>query len=141
MRPMSDAEQRAFLDVPQRTATLATVRSDGRPHAAPIWFVAADGLLWFTTWHDTVKARNLARDPRVVLSIDDPAFPFAFVIVEGDIEVVDDPELLRAIATRIAARYVPADQVEAYGERNSVAGELLIRVTPTKIITATGIAD
>jgi PPOX class probable F420-dependent enzyme len=141
MRPMTDAEQHAFLATRERTATLATVRDDGRPHAAPIWFVADDGLLWFTTWHDTVKARNLARDPRVVMSIDDPAFPFAFVIVEGDTEVVDDPALLRSFATRIAARYVPADRAETYGARNGVEGELLIRVRPTKIITATGIAD
>jgi hypothetical protein len=45
-----------------------------------------------------------------------------------------------AWATRIAARYMGADQAEAYGRRNAVPGEALVRVTPTKIIAEKDVA-
>jgi hypothetical protein len=48
---------------------------------------------------------------------------------------------LRRWATRIGGRYMGADRAEAYGRRNGVEGELLVRVTPTKIIARSGIAD
>ena len=43
--------------------------------------------------------------------------------------------------TRIARRYMGADLAEAYGKRNAVEGELLVRVTPTRVIARKGIAD
>src|SRR6187455_3531301 len=83
MQEMSPAQYRAFLLERPRTAKLATVRADGRPHVAPIWFDLDGDMLVFTTWHTTVKAANLRRDPRVSLCIDDDMPPYAFVIVEG----------------------------------------------------------
>ncbi len=44
---------------------MATVRNDGRPHVVPIWFDLDGDDLVFTTWHTSVKAANLRRDPRV----------------------------------------------------------------------------
>ncbi len=119
-----------------RTAHVATVRADGRPHVAPVWFVLDGDDVIFTTWHETVKARTIARDPRVCVSVDDPAPPYAFVMIEGRATLSDDLEALRLWATRIAARYMGSEQAEAFGERNAVAGELLVRVTPTHL-TAT----
>jgi nitroimidazol reductase NimA-like FMN-containing flavoprotein (pyridoxamine 5'-phosphate oxidase superfamily) len=56
MRAMSAEEARAFLLERPRTAKLATVRADGRPHVAPVWFELDGDDLVFTTWHTTVKA-------------------------------------------------------------------------------------
>ncbi|MGH9154697.1 MAG: pyridoxamine 5'-phosphate oxidase family protein [Acidimicrobiales bacterium] len=52
-----------------RTATLAVVRADGRPHAAPVWFVLDGGVVMFTTGGGTVKGQALQRDPRVALCV------------------------------------------------------------------------
>lgn len=134
MRPLNPAECRAFLAAGTRTGKLATVRADGRPHIAPIWFVLDGDDLLFTTWHTTVKAANLRRDGRIALCVDDDRPPFAFVTVEGTAAISDDPAELRAWATRLAARYMGADKAEEYGARNGVPGELLIRVTPTKLL-------
>lgn len=134
MRGMSPNEARAFLRERPRTAKLATVRADGRPHIAPIWFDLDGEALVFTTWHTTVKAANLRRDPRVSLCVDDEAPPFAFVIVEGTAALSEDPAELRAWAARIAGRYMGQDQAEAYGRRNGVPGELLVRVQPGRLI-------
>lgn len=135
-RDMTPEEYRAFMMQGTRTGKVATVRADGRPHVAPIWFVLDGDDLLFTTWHTTVKAANLRRSPYVAISVDDQAPPFSFVVVEGEAEIVDAaPDELLKWATAIGGRYMGADKAEAFGKRNAVPGELLIRVRPTKIIT------
>ena len=53
----------------------------------------------------------------------------------------NDAELLRTWATRIGARYMGAALAEQYGARNGVPGELLVRITPTRIVAQAGIAE
>lgn len=138
---MTPDETRTFLLAGTRTAALATVRGDGRPHVAPVWFTLDGDDLLFNTVQDTVKGANLRRDGRVALMVDDEEPPFAFVSIEGDVSLSDDLDTIRYWATRIAARYMGEDQAEAYGRRNAVPGELLVRVRPTKIVAMSGIAD
>jgi hypothetical protein len=140
-REMTAAEYRAFLLGSVRTATLATVRADGRPHAAPIWYHLDGETFVFTTGEDTVKGRNMRRDGRVSLCIDDERPPFHFVIVEGVATLTaDDPDLL-LWATRLGGRYMGEEEAEAFGRRNAVPGELLVRVAPTKVLAYMDIAD
>ncbi len=131
---MSPDEIKAFLTQGTRTGKLATVRENGRAHVAPIWFVLDGDDLIFNTWHSSVKAKNMQRDPRVSLAVDDETAPYAFVIVEGTVTFSEDQEECLKWATRIGGRYMGQDQAEAFGKRNSVPGELLVRLTPTKII-------
>lgn len=130
---MLTAEQRDFLLGETRTGKLATVRKDGRPHVVPIWFDLDGDTLVFTTGHNSVKAVNIRRDPRVCICVDDETPPFAFMQIEGTATLSADSNALLHWATRIGGRYMGADLAEAYGKRNGVAGELLVRVTPTKI--------
>ena len=140
-REMTTEEYRDFLLGSVRTATLATVRADGRPHAAPIWYHLDGEMFVFMTGKNTVKGRNLRRDPRLSLCIDDERPPFHFVIVEGFATLADgDPDLLHW-ATRIGGRYMGEDQAEAFGRRNAVPGELLVRVAPKKVLAYADIAD
>ena len=145
MREMTAGERREFLLEGTRTGKLATVREDGRPHVAPIWFLldgeADEAALVFMTGEATVKGRNIRRDGRVSVSVDDEEPPFAFVLIEGRAEVSEDAADLRYWATRIARRYMGEALAESYGERNSVPGELLVRVVPEKVIAETGVAD
>jgi PPOX class probable F420-dependent enzyme len=138
---MTPDETRAFLLEGTRTAALATVRTDGRPHVAPVWFTLDGDDLLFNTGEETVKGANLRRDARVALMVDDEEPPYAFVSIEGDVSLSDDLDTMRHWATRIAARYMGEDQADAYGRRNAVPGELLVRVHPTKIVAMSGIAD
>lgn len=141
MQEMTDAEYRSFLLDHARTASLATVRADGRPHVVPIWFDLDGEIFVFTSGETTVKARNMRRDARVSLCVDDEEPPFHFVLVEGTAEMTaDDPDLLHW-ATRIGGRYMGAELAESYGRRNAVPGELLVRVTPEKIVARKNIAD
>lgn len=141
MPRMTSEEARAFLLERPRTGKLATVRADGRPHIAPIWFDLDGEDLVFTTWHATVKAANLRRDPRVSLCVDDEAPPFAFVIVEGAASLSDELDELRDWATRIAGRYMGAALAETYGRRNGVPGELLVRVRISRLLGQSRVSD
>ena len=130
-KKMSREACRAFVGARPGEARLAPVRPDGRPHVVPIWFERDEEQIVFTTWHTSVKARNLDRNPWLSLCVDDEAPPFAYVKVDGTAEFSDDRDELRHWATRIAARYMGAALAETYGNRNAVAGELLVRVTLT----------
>ena len=90
MKKMTQEEAYQFLATGTRTGKLATVRADGRPHVAPIWFVLDGEDLLFNTWHSSVKGRNLVRDGRIALTVDEEIAPYAFVLVEGVAEIIDD---------------------------------------------------
>jgi PPOX class probable F420-dependent enzyme len=143
MHLMTEAEWKAFLTAePARTGKLATVRQDGRPHVAPIWFdLDDDGSIVFNTGAETLKGKSIRRDPRVCLCVDDERPPFSFVIVEGKVEISHDLDDMRLWATRIGGRYMGADNAEAYGRRNAVPGELLVRLRPTHVVAQADIAD
>jgi PPOX class probable F420-dependent enzyme len=140
MAKMSRVECYHFLEERARTGKLATVCPDGRPHIAPVWFGLDGETLIFTTWYTTVKARNIEHDNRVCLCVDDELPPFAYVQIEGTATLTADLAELRHWATRIAGRYMGPEQAEAYGQRNGVAGEWLVRLTPTRIIGEKDIA-
>jgi len=70
-REMTPEEIRAFLSHGTRTAKLATSGPSGQPHVMPVWFALEGEELLFTTWGDSVKGRNLRRDPRAAIVVDD----------------------------------------------------------------------
>lgn len=140
--PMTEIEIAAFLDSPVRPGLLATVRADGRPHVAPVWFDvdASDGSIVFNTGAETVKGRNLRRSGRAALCVQDDLAPFSYLSIEGTVTISDDLAEVRAWATCIGGRYMGPDQAEAYGARNGVAGELLVRLHRDKVIAVRDVA-
>ena len=138
---MSTDEWRAFVSEGTRTAKLSTVRADGRPHVAPVWFLLDGDDLVFNTGKDTVKGRNLLRDGRVALSVDDERPPFAFALIQGRAEISEDPHELLTWATRIATRYMGEERGKEFGKRNGVPGELVVRVRIDKVVGYTGMTD
>jgi PPOX class probable F420-dependent enzyme len=141
MKEMTPAERRAFLTHGTRTGKLATSRHDGQPHVTPVWFVLDGDDLIFMTWHTSVKGKAIQRDARVALVVDDETFPYSFVLVEGTATVTRDPRSRRLWARRIASRYVPADRVDAYTERNAAEGELIVRINGQRWIARSSMAE
>ena len=148
---MSQKEIKKFIMQGTLTGKLATVKKDGSPHVVPIWFALDDDVIndsnnssvdiIFTTGSKAVKARNIQRNNRVSICIDDQIPPFSFVTVHGiaKIQQIKQNELLKW-ATKIAERYMGKDDAEAYGKRNSTEGEVLVRINPTRIIAEKDIA-
>jgi PPOX class probable F420-dependent enzyme len=145
MADMTAAETWDFLMDGTRTAHVATVRADGRPHVKPVWFelegTPAAFRLVFTTSAEAVAGRNLRRDGRVAVTVDDPVPPYSFVIIDGTAELSDDLDELLAVATRLGGRYMGAARATEFGARNGVPGELLVRVTPARVIAQRDIAE
>jgi PPOX class probable F420-dependent enzyme len=152
MAEMSEKEIRRLLMQGTFTGKLATVKKDGSSHIVPIWFVLdgsnkngngdrKDGDIIFTTNGSSVKAKNIERDNRVSICVDDQTPPFSFVIVYGTAKIhhYRQNELFR-FATRIARRYMGKDNAEDYGRRNSAEGEVLVRIKAKRIIAEKGIA-
>ena len=134
MTEMSKKEIRKFLMQDTLTGKLATVKKDRSPHVVPIWFVLDDnnnnssnrgraGDIIFTTDNTSVKAKNIQRDNRVSICVDDQTPPFSFVTVYGTAEIKNykQNELLKW-TTKIAQRYMGKDNAEAFGRRNSTQG-------------------
>ena len=134
------------------TGKLATVKKDGSSHIVPIWFVLDDSNkngngdrkdddIIFTTNGSSVKAKNIERDNRVSICVDEQTPPFSFVIVYGTAKIhhYRQNELFR-FATRIARRYMGKDNAEDYGRRNSAEGEVLVRIKAKRIIAEKDIA-
>ncbi|MEV7507169.1 PPOX class F420-dependent oxidoreductase [Streptomyces sp. NPDC091201] len=143
-KKMTQEEWRAFVSHSTRTGKLCTVREDGSPHVAPVWFVLDGDSFVFNTGQDTVKGRNLARDGRGALCVDDDRPPFSYVVLQGRAEIseyADDAAAMLTWATRIAARYMGEERAEAFGRRNAVPGELLVRVPIDRVNATAGVSD
>ena len=116
---LSDDELHRFLDEREHLARIATVDDDGMPRVLPLWFIRDGRRLLFTPRSPAVIWRNLVRDPRVGISIDESAQPYRKLTVQGAAEIVHPPgeddawrELYRAIAKRYTADWFADAYVE-----------------------------
>ncbi|MFN2199361.1 MAG: TIGR03618 family F420-dependent PPOX class oxidoreductase [Anaerolineales bacterium] len=110
MARMNTDEMWQLLAEPWRDAVITTVRPDGRPHGAPVWYTVEDEALIFSTWTESVKAHNLQHSPAVAVVVSQPRDPIFFILMEGlafFIDVPDDEKhrLLGKIYTRYGETY------------------------------------
>ena len=142
MSEMTKDEIRNFLLQGTFTGKLGTMNKNGSPHIVLIWFTLdnKDSIL-FPTSDTSVKAKNIQRDNRVRLCVDDQVPLFSFVTIDGNAEIISNkPTEIYKWAKIIAARYMGNDKAEEYGKRNSSEGEFLIKIKPTKVIGQKDIA-
>ena len=84
-------------------AHLVSVRPDGRPHVAPVWYERDGERVWIMTGADTIKARNISSNPAVSLSIAAPQRPYWYIVLEGKASLTTDD--LETIVRKICGRY------------------------------------
>ena len=65
----------------------ATTGKDGSPHVTPLWMIYEDGRFVMTTRETTVKVRNVRRDPRVAVLVDEGTL---YVMAKGRARVAND---------------------------------------------------
>jgi PPOX class probable F420-dependent enzyme len=142
MSEMTKDEIKKFLLQGTFTGKLGTINKDGTPHVVPIWYtVDEEDKIIFNTGDKSVKAKNIRRDNRVRLCIDDQTPLFSFVTIDGIVELIsNEPGEVYKWAKIIAARYMGNDKSEVYGRRNSAEGELLIKIKPVRVIGQKNIA-
>ncbi|HVX19601.1 MAG TPA: PPOX class F420-dependent oxidoreductase [Acidimicrobiales bacterium] len=103
---MTPEEVDAFL-TEQRSATLVTIGPSGQPHAVAMWYALIDGAIWFETKAKAQKTRNLQRDPRATVLVEDGLTydTLRGVSLEGRVEITDDPDQLFAVGVSVWERY------------------------------------
>ena len=117
-------EKRAF-------AHLATIGADGSPQVTPVW-VDFDGThLRFNTAKGRVKDKNLRRNPRVALAIQDPDNPYRYMQVQGRVVEVTEHGADAHIDT-LAKKYIGQD---TYPWRRPGEVRVLYKILPEKVQT------
>ncbi len=114
------SEQIARLET-QQNIWFGSVRPDGRPHLAPIWFVWLSGKVYVATDQDSVKSQNVRSNPRVVLALEDGTHP---LICEGQAQ-----PLARPLPEDVLAAFLKKFEWDLKEEAQY---NQVIEVTPTK---------
>jgi PPOX class probable F420-dependent enzyme len=90
-------------------AHVATLMSDGAPHVSPVWVAVEGDRLAIFSAQETLKVRNLRRDPRVAVSVCDERNPYRAAVIRGRVvEELQGDEAV-AIVDRMSRRYVGSD--------------------------------
>jgi PPOX class probable F420-dependent enzyme len=125
--PTSFTEKsRKLLDA-KSFATVATLNPDGSPQTSVVWIKRDHDHVLFSTTTSRRKARNLARDPRISLSIFDLENPYYSVEIRGTAELIDDPD--RTLPKELSRKYLGEDPPDEPAEVIRV----IVRVTPHRI--------
>lgn len=127
---MSDAFV-AWSQVAERLASarsywLGTTTPGGAPHAAPVWGVVLDEVLYLYTERSTVKARNIAVDPRVVVHLESGD---DVVIVRGIADDLGTPVQVPHIVTALDGKY-PAPAHRQYLPSAEPAFDVVYAIRP-----------
>jgi PPOX class probable F420-dependent enzyme len=103
---MTDAEVATFIDQ-HRVANMATLGPDGTPHLVAMWYAVLDGDIWFETKARSQKAVNLRRDPRItcLMEAGHTYDQLRGVSIEGQGEIVEDPDRLFEVGISVWERY------------------------------------
>lgn len=132
---MSDDEITEFIER-SRTATMATLQADGRPHLVAMWYAVLDGEVWFETKAKSQKAVNLRRDPTVTVMIEDGLTygTLRGVSIDGRAEIVDDPETLLRVGISVWERYTGpyTEEMRPFVDQ-MMNNRIAVRVVPSRL--------
>jgi PPOX class probable F420-dependent enzyme len=138
---MTDDELRVFLGE-QKVMTVATIGPNGRPHLMPLWYVVDGDELRGWTYARSQKAKNLERDPRATLQIEDGVAyeELRGVMFECDVHVERDPDRVAGYGMAVFARYGPGPDGQVSDEiRQMVLQQaqkrIGLRFVPTRTVT------
>lgn len=110
-------------------AHIATIGPDGGPQSSPVWFDWEDNQLTVSLYDSSQKMKNLQRDPRLSVSIVDPANAYRYVEIRG-VAVGFEPDTELVFITKMAGKYLGLDHYP-WHEEGQV--EVTVTIKPTRI--------
>jgi PPOX class probable F420-dependent enzyme len=110
-------------------AHIATIGPDGGPQSSPVWFDWEHSQLIVSLYDSSQKMRNLRRDPRLSVSIVDPANVYRYVEIRGT-AVSFQPDTDLDFITKMAGKYLGLDHYP-WHEEGQV--EVTVTIKPTRI--------
>ena len=90
----------AFLNA-KHFAVLATINSDGTPQLTTMWYLLEGDTIVMNTKAGRIKDRNMRRDPRIAICVEDG---YNYVTISGIVEMIEDPEIAQRDIYRLAVR-------------------------------------
>lgn len=126
-RPQLTPAERDFLESPF-VGVVTDLRPDGSPHSTVVWVdVDEDGVSFNTAW-PRAKPRYMARDPRVSLTVVDPADPFRWITVDGRATLTEDGA--NDQIDRLSAKYTGREKYASHREGET---RVTVRIDVTRI--------
>lgn len=93
---------------------MATINADGTPQLTVMWYEVVEDLVVLNTTRGLVKERNLRREPRMAVCVEDG---LRYVTLSGRAEIVEDRALQEAEVNRMAVRYHGTERGAGHWER------------------------
>ena len=137
---MTDDELREFL-AEQMIVSVATTGPKGRPHLVPLWYVPEDGpVLSGWTYAKSQKAKNLERDPRATLQVEDGIqyHELRGVMLECEVELERDPDRVADFGMSLFERYAGGSELPPETRdmvRAQAAKRVGLRFVPTRVVS------
>jgi PPOX class probable F420-dependent enzyme len=138
---MSEQEIRDFLET-SHTIILCSQGPDGVPHPMPMWYgVDEDGAVIMTTFAKSQKVRNLERDPRVSLLVEDGEVygELRGVVLYGKVELERDTERVLDVLARVTERQGASEDADPGAMRDALRAQarkrVAMRVLPDRIVS------
>ena len=130
---LTEDELREFLET-ALTLQVASIGKDGYPHLVPMRFALdSEGLIVFTSFRAAQKVRNIERDPRVTVLVEEGTDydKMRAAMIKGDAELLDDLESTGEVLRLVRAKY--------YGEGTDSPGLVGTRSSPDRSTKRVGI--
>ena len=123
---------RAYLRE-KRFAVLATLNKDGMPQLTTMWYLLEDdGTILMNTKVGRAKERNMRRDPRISICVEND---YTYVTLSGKVEMIDDPEIAQRDIFRLSSRYHGEEKAKRQMENQfSKEQRVTLRLKPERII-------
>ena len=117
----------------KRFAVLATLNEDGTPQLTTMWYLLEDdGTVLMNTKVGRAKERNMRRDPRISVCVEDG---YIYVTLSGKVEMIDDPEIAQRDIFRLSSRYHGEEKAKRQMENQfSKEQRVTLRLKPEHII-------
>ncbi len=138
---LSEDEIRKFLEN-GKTIVLCSVGASGVPHPMPMWYgLEPDGSIVMTTFSKSQKVRNLERDPRVSLLLEDGQSytELRGVVVYGRVELERETERVLDALARVSARYQAGAGADPKALRGALRAQAVkrvaLRVRPERVVS------
>lgn len=122
-----------LLDTPGTFARLTTLLPDGSPQSTVIWFRREGETLRMSCGRSARKARNIRRDARVSVIVEQPGDPYSFVEIRGTAHVVEDAVEGLQELRRLAHRYIGVERGDAWIDAMHDADMVSLVITPQRL--------
>lgn len=113
-------------------AHFATLMEDGTPQVTPVWVDYDGEHVLINTARGRQKERNVARDPKVGVSILDPNDPYTYVSIRGEVDEITEEGAVEHIDS-LARRYMDVEEYPFHGDEDGA--RVIIKIRPDRVIT------